>query len=86
MKDVFFKADLFNQYELPIQDTIVALERRSVSKVKGVATDMMNVHPEFFAAWVAVPLPLDILEVFGIQQTAVARTDAQNNISAKMAW
>ena len=57
-----------------------------MSKVKGVATDMMNVHPEFFAAWVAVPLPLDILEVFGIQQTAVARTDAQNNISAKMAW
>ena len=57
-----------------------------MSKVKGVVTDMMNVHPEFFAAWVAASLPLDILEVFGIQQTAVARTDVQSNISVKMAW
>ena len=57
-----------------------------MSKVKAAATEMMSVHLELFAAWVAAPLLLGILEVFGIQRTAVVRTDVLSNIPAKMVW
>ena len=57
-----------------------------MTKVKAVATEMTSVHLELFAAWVAAPLLLDILEVFGTQQTAVVRTDVLSNIPVKMVW